>query len=136
MITEDQRKKVVEWVKALRGGTYKQAREFLKNDVGFCCLGVACDLSGLSEWEHIEYVDPAGPGQKAITYLGSKSYIPALVSRMFGLSIENEAGVWETNDDLIHRLIHLNDGDEDTEPVGFDKIADVIEAELVHATAE
>lgn len=43
------------WVKALRSGDYKQARGQLKkvdgNRVGMCCLGVACDLSGLGKWD-------------------------------------------------------------------------------------
>lgn len=37
------------WVAALRSGKYKQGRTTLKNrDSEFCCLGVLCDISGLS----------------------------------------------------------------------------------------
>lgn len=32
------------WVKALRSGRYQQAQGFLKDDTGYCCLGVLCDL--------------------------------------------------------------------------------------------
>lgn len=35
------------WIKALRGGKYKQARGFLRRNGDaerFCCLGVLCDL--------------------------------------------------------------------------------------------
>lgn len=39
------------WVKALRSGKYEQGRGLLKDSQGaFCCLGVACDISGLGEW--------------------------------------------------------------------------------------
>ena len=38
------------WLTALESGEYKQARDRLRDDNGFCCLGVACDLSGLGEW--------------------------------------------------------------------------------------
>ena len=39
-----------EWLVALESGEYKQGRGRLRDDNGFCCLGVACDLSGLGEW--------------------------------------------------------------------------------------
>lgn len=32
------------WVEALRSGEYKQGKGYLKTDIGFCCLGVLCDL--------------------------------------------------------------------------------------------
>ena len=38
------------WLTALESGEYKQTRDLLRDDNGFCCLGVACDLSGLGEW--------------------------------------------------------------------------------------
>lgn len=39
------------WLKALRSGDYKQARQFLRTEKGFCCLGVACDISGKNAWD-------------------------------------------------------------------------------------
>lgn len=36
---------------ALRSGKYKQGKLTLRNKKDeFCCLGVACDISGLGEW--------------------------------------------------------------------------------------
>lgn len=32
------------WVKALRSGKYKQTIGKLKNEDGYCCLGVLCDI--------------------------------------------------------------------------------------------
>lgn len=32
------------WVAALRSGEYKQTKGKLRDDSGFCCLGVLCDL--------------------------------------------------------------------------------------------
>ena len=32
------------WVAALRSGDYDQTKSFLRDEDGFCCLGVACDL--------------------------------------------------------------------------------------------
>ena len=37
-------------VDALRSGDYKQARDKLRRGDSYCCLGVACDISGLGEW--------------------------------------------------------------------------------------
>jgi hypothetical protein len=35
------------WLKALRGGRYKQTYGQLKDGSGYCCLGVLCKVSGL-----------------------------------------------------------------------------------------
>ena len=32
------------WVKALRSGEYDQTKSVLRDDMGFCCLGVLCDV--------------------------------------------------------------------------------------------
>lgn len=42
------REAITEWIEALEGGEYKQGKHLLrayKTDA-YCCLGVACDLSG------------------------------------------------------------------------------------------
>jgi hypothetical protein len=38
------------WLAALRGGSYKQTSGYLHTSEGFCCLGVACDLTG-TKWD-------------------------------------------------------------------------------------
>lgn len=35
----------IEWVKALRSGKYNQIQGCLRNDKGFCCLGVLSELA-------------------------------------------------------------------------------------------
>lgn len=50
------------WVAALRSGEYKQTTRKLREvyedgSVGFCCLGVLCDLSGMGRWEGSLYHD-------------------------------------------------------------------------------
>lgn len=35
------------WVKALRSGKYAQTDGTLKNDTGYCCLGVAAEVCGV-----------------------------------------------------------------------------------------
>lgn len=41
------------WVQALRSGEYNQSFCSLNNGIGYCCLGVLCDLAvkdGVGEW--------------------------------------------------------------------------------------
>lgn len=38
------------WVEALRSGKYQQCRSALKNDEGFCCLGVLADILEPDNW--------------------------------------------------------------------------------------
>lgn len=47
------------WVEALRSGEYEQGRDMLKDpaDNKFCCLGVLCELSGLT-YEAANLVPP------------------------------------------------------------------------------
>jgi hypothetical protein len=47
---EERKANRAKWVAALRSGKYRQARKALTRDGGFCCLGVACDISGLVIW--------------------------------------------------------------------------------------
>ncbi len=44
MTTVIQKRRIKKFLKALRSGTYKQAKGALSENGGFCCLGVACDL--------------------------------------------------------------------------------------------
>ena len=36
-----------DWLEALRSGKYAQTRYTLRDDAGYCCLGVACEVAGL-----------------------------------------------------------------------------------------
>ncbi len=54
---EEQKEHRKLWVEALRSGKYQQTDSFLFAGRGFCCLGVACDVSGLGTWEKIHGFD-------------------------------------------------------------------------------
>ncbi len=45
-LTTNQKK----WVEALESGDYTQTTGRLKDESGYCCLGVACEISGLGTW--------------------------------------------------------------------------------------
>ena len=99
------------WVEALRSGRYKQTSMFLrrKKISGFCCLGVACEISGLGQWDD----DGA--------YLGDVSTLPTEVCNWLGVKS------WDpeiTLDGNKQTLSYLNDRNE----LNFRQIADLIES--------
>ena len=80
------------WVEALRSGLYDQGFEALRTSTGeYCCLGVACDISGLGEW-------------RENTYLGGGQSLPEAVSHWLGVAGDdvNIGGTWASarNDQL------------------------------------
>jgi len=61
-----------DWLRALRGGQYKQTKRALKNENNYCCLGVLCDLHAKvtgEEWEMFSY----SPREH---YLGEEAALP------------------------------------------------------------
>lgn len=44
-LTPEQVTFIKEWIVALRSGNYKQTMGTLRDDVGYCCLGVLCDIN-------------------------------------------------------------------------------------------
>ena len=106
------------WVKALRSGDYKQTTGKLQGtidggimdtDVGYCCLGVLCDISTEGKWEGFSYVnvrwdDIAEEWDADIDF--------EVFEQWTGLSEEAK-----------NALIHFNDEDH----LNFGEIADAIE---------
>ena len=73
------KKRIKKWVKALKSGKYSQTRKRLRDDTGYCCLGVACDVCKKGKWEGDEY------------YIGGWSYdenIPNGVKKWYGIDGE------------------------------------------------
>lgn len=50
MTTPEQLEHREQWVEALLSGKYPQGKSKLKSGPRYCCLGVACEISGLGEW--------------------------------------------------------------------------------------
>jgi hypothetical protein len=92
------------WVEALRSGKYDQCRNELTDGMGgFCCIGVAYEVSGKSAHELTGDDD-------APTFTAAK---------LMGLRGEYR-----------DTLIRLNDGDANENGKSFPEIADWIEANL------
>lgn len=118
------------WVAALRSGEYSQTDGALHKPAnnGFCCLGVACDISGLGKWE--------GDVYGILTYRpktgkGSPTNLPGAVRDWLGL--RTVSGQFKEADDDIYQgeeliktsLVAKNDEEGYT----FKEIADIIESE-------
>jgi hypothetical protein len=46
------------WIAALKSGAYQQTQHHLRDQDGYCCLGVLCDLAShedLGKWEDGEF---------------------------------------------------------------------------------
>lgn len=106
------REDAAEWLAALRSGKYKQTTHVLKKgDDHFCCLGVACDLEGLT----IESYDTALPdASKFFGVLGNSGTFPNFRVRC----------------NYIHRSTTSLAGCNDLLRLKFNHIADIIEGYL------
>lgn len=108
---EEQKEHRKQLVEALRSGEYKQGRWRLRNGDAFCCLGVACDISGVGEWEKLD--------NRQLTnyfYQTVDSYLPNDVRLYFGFI--SASGRY-----VDGALVELNDSGK-----SFSFIADVIES--------
>jgi hypothetical protein len=118
------------WVAALRSGKYEQTLSMLRNNEGFCCLGVLCDLyskeTGVG-WFH-------SPGEGYAMH-GNDNTLPIEVRAWAQLADEfggyvhvetNEGGATHPPYLATTSLTELNDR------WGYDfrQIADVIEQQL------
>ena len=105
------------WLEALRSGRYLQTREKLRDKSGFCCLGVACDISGKGTWKASLNGKQWKQMQTFVIspYGSSKTCIPSPLREEIGLT------------EAEHKsLANLNDSGKAT----FANIADWIERNL------
>lgn len=134
---------VAKLVAALRSGEYEQGRNSLRTrGDSYCCLGVACDISGLGKWEKREsalsfdftdweYVIRDSNGEKVAS---DSSTLPAPVAQWLGMAVDGEFYLpdaqirWDTQEantdrhNLLVELTSLND-----EGMPFEQIADILE---------
>jgi hypothetical protein len=110
------------WVAALRGGQFEQTERALKNADGYCCLGVLCALHAEetgNKWR--ELVKDNHP----CLYLEESDYLPEEVQAWAGLLERDPSIDYEMEESWAGSLSDLNDNG-----IPFEKIADIIEAQL------
>ena len=101
----------IQWVEALRSGKYAQTKKALRDDAGFCCLGVLCDV--LKDHPDVQgrWVNGGFLVNKAT--VPNKSYPSEIVCSLAGLEYGGDS------------LSIMNDGGKT-----FNEIADYIEGNL------
>jgi hypothetical protein len=109
-------------VATLRSGEFSQTKGALKNNKGFCCLGVACELyrreTGNGNW--------LTDGNEDLYVVGKESErgaLPKSVQNWLGTRSANPS-TSVTREDFPLSLAELND-----DGWSFEKIADLIERE-------
>jgi len=123
---EEQAEHRKQWVAALRSGKYQQGEKRLRTGDKFCCLGVACDVSGLGQWvEAIEYDDDGNVVENVQVY----STGSIIASHRFNGVLTDWYGVRGADvyfDGEYELLTVANDNG-----YSFEKIAELIENEEV-----
>ena len=102
------------WVKALRSGEFKQGTGNLFYDKAYCCLGVVCKLSGISD-DSLHY-----KGMPASLDIKLRNKLP----NFFRQNPEDEHGN-RIDNNIINKLAGFND-----EGKSFNWIAGYIERYL------
>lgn len=111
------------WVEALRSGKYQQTKSMLYDGDGFCCLGVACDISKLGDWELADESD---------VDVGAHNYVCEMDVDAVGLpddvrdwlGLKNSSGQHLINGGKDYETLpNINDH----EGKSFSEIADLIE---------
>lgn len=111
------------WVAALRSGKYQQCRGKLHADLGFCCLGVLCDIYNSDLWsferrsgeQYGETIFMWGP-------FYDESTLPPIVVKGVGLNEVNPRIYCSGSISTGTALSALNDNG-----YTFEEIADAIE---------
>lgn len=106
------------WVKALRSGDYEQTTACLKDESGFCCLGVACDVSGLGKWDGATFKSGTTKNERSDDVLTSK------VRSWLGIRTSGGNFTPDEKSDYYETLMNLNDDVR----WDFNQIADFIES--------
>ena len=109
------------WVEALRSGEYEQTQHALHDGVGFCCLGVLCDLFPGRQWLESTTIHHLSGACRAEGVIDSCA-LPSPVRLWAGLAESNpRVSVGGSNECLTE----LND----VQNKSFSQIADLIEAQ-------
>lgn len=124
------------WVDALRSGKYPQDTGVLRSTVGYCCLGVLCDLYRQEhniQWDVHRYNSNLGDHydipENEVTKIdlsdefhfdGELELLPDKVKLWAGLNDRNP--YVHIDDDVVNQLTELNDNG-----ASFNEIADLIE---------
>lgn len=116
------------WVEALRSGKYKQAKQHLKSNQGYCCLGVLCEVYAKTQkkkgfqnndnFESLAFINDIHTDEKCTAGL------PSQVKKWAGMN--DSLGRFKNS--IFPALYALNDAEGNS----FEEIADVIDKNYMH----
>lgn len=112
------------WVEALRSGKYEQCAGSLHDEVGYCCLGVACEVYQ----KEVGDLDVRIHANTNSQFYGCTMYdaeISTLPDRVADWLNVNDIGSLKEKFGCCSSLTQLNDALK----LSFNKIADVIESD-------
>jgi len=119
MTNKEKKQLLKDWVKALRSGEYKQTRDYLHDEKGFCCLGVLCDIALDDYWVERE----SARGSCMLVKHQEAFGLPTQLSKDLGLFEERE-DIGTNPEDFLG---NMNDKGK-----SFKEIADWIEKNLIN----
>lgn len=122
MSTQPTVKNIEKWVVALRSGEYKQGQCALQNTIGYCCLGVACDIFIPKNKQQKQYGRILGGVPE------DQPLAPKWLKQV-NMQIEHltKKSLSHLNDSGIVTYLEMSHF-EKLDPLTFDEIADVLEA--------
>lgn len=91
-----------QWVEALESGQYAQTYGRLRKGDAYCCLGVACEVTGGSRWDDHVGGYSYGPNEDA-----SSTMLPRFVRDWLG--VEDTDPIFITDDGVRHTATYIND---------------------------
>jgi hypothetical protein len=94
----------MKWADALESGEYQQSKGRLKTKYGYCCLGVACEISGATWHDDDGYFYLAEWQGQPIT--GCLSPSTCLV---LDWGVSHGDFIWQGKDGKCYNLIQMND---------------------------
>ena len=96
------------WLCALRYGNYEQTKGRLRNDDGFCCLGVLCDLIDPKLWKKVGTRQEKLDEKNEVMFIDEKldysydscgtGHLPQKLREEIGLSSDVQEVASERND--------------------------------------
>jgi hypothetical protein len=111
----DHRARIERLCDALESGEFNQTTGALRNSYGYCCMGVACEISGLHRWVerakqgYFAYGTPGSVEPETDVSAGLEAgYLPTTVSEWYGWNGSNNPVV-KTDDGGLATLSQLND---------------------------
>ncbi len=124
------------WLAALRSGHYKQTTGCLRDNKGFCCLGVLCDLyikehEDAGAWHPVDRAPASRYTMHTVNSEASIWGLPLAVSRWADIKkTENYKVVHTSNPTVMHDggLIYLSAINDDG--TSFEEIAKIIEEQF------